>query len=1000
MLAQLARLGIGALLAAAIAITGHASSAYAVAPDAIDLTVEIPSAGSLMRLPLVGVYSGLSIDWGDGLSGAGTSHTYANPGTYAIKVSAPTSGSVGFSISSPFAIAFGWQGSAFVKSVTAWNNLTSIRGAFSKAAILESVPNYLPSSITSLGWVFNGAVRFNQDISSWDTSNVTDLNYTFNGATSFNQPIGSWNISKVTLLQNTFAGATSFDQDISSWNTSQVTNMQSTFAGATAFNHPLQNWDTSSVTTMANLFSGATSFNQPLQRWNTQNVTLMPYMFSGASKFNQPINSWNTAKATDTTSMFSGAREFNQPLVGLNTREVKTVDYMFQGASAFDQSLGTLNLSKVGSTSLKRILTGANLSAQKMSETIIGWANGWQFGGISDHVPLGVSTEFNLKYLSNNASLAAVATLTNTYGWNLTAEKPAFLVSYFVGSATGTTPPTAAVEVGGITQLPDATGLNLPGFHLAGWSDGANSWSPNSSYRTNVGDVLFSALWLPDEFTVSFDAHQGTAVESQQTFTNGAVQAPSTPSRTGYSFLGWFENPENGAPIVFPYVHHRLSGFTLFAQWAPISHSVIYSTGAGYGTPPNSLTTYTESTFIVAGAISMGRFGYNFAGWTDGVRSWTPGEVYQVGDGDVTLTATWIPEQYSVIFLPQSKTEIPSQTTYVNHFVFAPSTTPVKPGYSFTGWFLEPEGGTALKFPFEFNQQSNLTLFGQWQLIPVATTWRTITFTDEYGAGTPPAPITAEAGSQLLLPNPTSLAREGFRFWGWSDGVVQYQLGSFLKLGNSNTILWAIWQKEPNPNPPALLVPKPEPRFDGNKLIVEVPTASAEPTALTIMTQFGPACLISLPATSCTIDDPKPGRNYIFTAWAFDSSGTSVASTPSESIFVPYPPLSLCRISVKFDLDTLSPSKTGVTRINKLIKSLKSYRFSSDLEATVTSYVVSGNLTSPSRAQSLLGLKQARTVINIFKSTGLALKFKINVQTIPPQSSSVLERVFIELQTP
>ena len=47
--------------------------------------------------------------------------------------------------------------------------------------------------------IFLNAMKFNQNISKWNTNNVTDMRRMFRRAYKFNQNIGEWDKSKVKI---------------------------------------------------------------------------------------------------------------------------------------------------------------------------------------------------------------------------------------------------------------------------------------------------------------------------------------------------------------------------------------------------------------------------------------------------------------------------------------------------------------------------------------------------------------------------------------------------------------------------------------------------------------------------------------------------------------------------------------------------------------------------------------------------------------------------------
>ena len=155
---------------------------------------------------------------------------------------------------------------------------------------------------------------------NWDTSLVTDMNgWTGTGSVNqgfrnkirFNGDISQWDTAQVTNMRHMFFYAAAFNQDIGSWDTSKVTDMEYMFYEASAFNKNIANWDTSQVTDMQFMFYQAFAFNRPIGSWSTSNVLDMEYMFKLASAFNHDISSWTGSAATSAqSSMFSGATAF------------------------------------------------------------------------------------------------------------------------------------------------------------------------------------------------------------------------------------------------------------------------------------------------------------------------------------------------------------------------------------------------------------------------------------------------------------------------------------------------------------------------------------------------------------------------------------------------------------------------------------------------------------------------------------------------------------------
>ncbi len=282
------------------------------------------------------------------------------------------------------------EANAFNQDVSSWDviNVNDMYGMFMNTTVFNNGDTgnngakpltwgRKTAKVFTIGSMFERAVAFNQDISSWDLSSVTNMRYTFHEARIFNNgDVGNngakpltWGstTAKVQNMENTFLRAWSFNQDVSSWDVSSVTDMSNMFAETPRFNNgdtgnngakPLT-WGTTTgrVKDMSYMFNKAWVFNQDVSSWDVSSVTNMVIMFSDARIFNQDISSWNVSSVTNMALMFHKAMAFNngdtgnnsaRPLAwGTTTAEVRSMSGMFKEANAFNQDISSWNVSSV-----------------------------------------------------------------------------------------------------------------------------------------------------------------------------------------------------------------------------------------------------------------------------------------------------------------------------------------------------------------------------------------------------------------------------------------------------------------------------------------------------------------------------------------------------------------------------------------------------------------------------------------------------------------------------
>ena len=324
------------ILQPAGAVNGDEGSAFIT-------TWETTSANETITIPGTGTYD---VVWGDaafdnGASGS-ASHTYAEPGTYTVKI---TGDLERINLGASFADAQKLQ------SIERWGGIEwdTMESAFRGASNMEYNATDAPdlSGVTDMRKMFFGATSFDGNLSGWDVSSVTNMTEMFKGASSFNGSLSGWNVSQVTDMRSMFAGASSFNQDLSNWNTSSVTRMFAMFNSATAFDGGVSGWDVSQVTDMRYMFS-ATAFNQDISEWDVSQVTDMSYMFTGAIAFNQDISEWNVSQVTNMGNMFTTAIAFNQDISEWDVSQVTDMGSMFAFAAAFNQDISEWDVSQVG----------------------------------------------------------------------------------------------------------------------------------------------------------------------------------------------------------------------------------------------------------------------------------------------------------------------------------------------------------------------------------------------------------------------------------------------------------------------------------------------------------------------------------------------------------------------------------------------------------------------------------------------------------------------------
>ena len=169
-------------------------------------------------------------------------------------------------------------------------------------------------------------------------------------------------------------------------------------------------------------------------------------------------------------------------------------------------------------------------------------------------------------------------------------------------------------------------------------------------------------------YTVTFQSEGGSEVASQIRANTPADQ-PADPTKEGYTFIGWYSGESE-----WDFETPVTAVLTLTAKWQINRYTITFDTAGGSEVPS---ITQDYGTAITPPAAPT-RTGYTFAGWDKTIPSTMPA-------GDMTITARWQVNQYTITFKPENGGE-DIVITQDYGTAITPPAAPTRTGYTFAGW--------------------------------------------------------------------------------------------------------------------------------------------------------------------------------------------------------------------------------------------------------------------------------------------------------------------------
>ena len=250
-----------------------------------------------------------------------------------------------------------------------------------------------------------------------------------------------------------------------------------------------------------------------------------------------------------------------------------------------------------------------------------------------------------------------------------------------------------------IDAIANLRSSNKDYYNFKSWTCGpedsaVEAWEAdgNASLCTYSDNYCLIAKYTPIDYSITFNLGGGNLAEtpvSKYNIETADITLP-IPSRTGYTFVGWFDNDQLSGEAIdcIPLGSHDDKVF--YAKWQTIDYAITYDLNDANSVSPATNSTSNPATYTIEDAVVFEdptRVGYKFTGWS--ISNINVGTY-----GEKTITANWQIINYDITYdLNDSNSVSFATNNGTNHSTYTIEenvtfAVPTRAGYEFAGWTL------------------------------------------------------------------------------------------------------------------------------------------------------------------------------------------------------------------------------------------------------------------------------------------------------------------------